>query len=120
MSRAFLRHVDTQRRGDTLTQDVDIGGTQGRRVDEIGRDERAQGLSLSRSRPRSLAMLVAPTTSTPVQDNISLVSPLVFHLASTIWVGARSNKFTRRLTVLAGPKRRQVDRAVYRQLPPIL
>jgi hypothetical protein len=85
MSRAFLRHVDTRRRGDTLTQDVDIGGTQGRRVDEIGRDERTQGLSLSlsRSRPRSLATLVAPTTSTPVQDNISLISPLVFHLAST-------------------------------------
>jgi hypothetical protein len=39
--------------------------------------------SLSRSRPRSLAMLVTPTTSTPVQDNISLISPLVFHLAST-------------------------------------
>jgi hypothetical protein len=26
--------------------------------------------------------LVTPTTSTPVQDNISLISPLVFHLAS--------------------------------------
>jgi hypothetical protein len=38
--------------------------------------------SRSRSRPRSLAMLVTPTTSTPVQDNISLIFPLVFHLAS--------------------------------------
>jgi hypothetical protein len=38
---------------------------------------------LSRSRPRPLAMLVTPTTSTPVQDNISLIFPLVFHLAST-------------------------------------
>jgi hypothetical protein len=28
-------------------------------------------------------MLVTPTTSTPVQDNISLILPLVFHLAST-------------------------------------
>jgi hypothetical protein len=28
-------------------------------------------------------MLVTPTTSTPVQDNISLIPPLVFHLAST-------------------------------------
>jgi hypothetical protein len=28
-------------------------------------------------------MLVTPTTSTPVQDNISLVPSLVFHLAST-------------------------------------
>jgi hypothetical protein len=29
------------------------------------------------------ATLVTPTTSTPVQDNISLIIPLVFHLAST-------------------------------------
>jgi hypothetical protein len=36
-------------------------------------------LSLSRAR----ATLVTPTTSTPVQDNISLILPLVFHLAST-------------------------------------
>jgi hypothetical protein len=31
----------------------------------------------------SPAKLVTPTTSTPVQDNISLIPPLVFHLAST-------------------------------------
>jgi hypothetical protein len=31
----------------------------------------------------SLATLVTPTTSTPVQDNVSLISPLVFHLVST-------------------------------------
>jgi hypothetical protein len=31
----------------------------------------------------SLATIVTPTTSTPVQDNISLILPLVFHLAST-------------------------------------
>jgi hypothetical protein len=31
----------------------------------------------------SLTTLVTPTTSTPVQDNISLILPLVFHLAST-------------------------------------
>jgi hypothetical protein len=31
----------------------------------------------------SLATLVTPTTSTPMQDNISLILPLVFHLAST-------------------------------------
>jgi hypothetical protein len=37
--------------------------------------------SLSRSRP--LATFVTPTTSTPVQDNISLIFSLVFHLAST-------------------------------------
>jgi hypothetical protein len=34
-------------------------------------------LSLSR------ATLVTPTTSTPVQDNISLIPSLVFHLTST-------------------------------------
>jgi hypothetical protein len=31
----------------------------------------------------SCATLVTPTTSTPMQDNISLIVPLVFHLAST-------------------------------------
>jgi hypothetical protein len=31
----------------------------------------------------SLTKLVAPTASTPAQDNISLIPPLVFHLAST-------------------------------------
>jgi hypothetical protein len=36
-----------------------------------------------RPNPLSLATLVTPTTSTPVQDNISLILPLVFHLAST-------------------------------------
>jgi hypothetical protein len=30
-----------------------------------------------------LATLVTPTTSIPVQDNISLILPHVFHLAST-------------------------------------
>jgi hypothetical protein len=42
-----------------------------------------QDQTLSRSRSRSLATLVTPTTSIPEQDNISLISPLVFHLAST-------------------------------------
>jgi hypothetical protein len=55
-----------------LTQYVDV---------ETETDARRD--SLSRSRHRSLAMLVTPTTSTPVQDNISLIPPLVFHLAST-------------------------------------
>jgi hypothetical protein len=39
--------------------------------------------SLSPSLSLSLVTLVTPTTSTPVQDNISLILPLVFHLAST-------------------------------------
>jgi hypothetical protein len=48
-----------------------------------------EGGQLRRLTPRpnplslSLATLVTPTTSTPVQDNISLILPLVFHLAST-------------------------------------
>jgi hypothetical protein len=93
--------VDTQTRGHTLT----AGGG----VDEIDRDGRTRGLSLSlsRSRPRSLATLVTPTTSTPVQDNISLISLLCSILHQPIWAGARSNKFTGWLTDLAGPKHRQ-------------
>jgi hypothetical protein len=38
---------------------------------------------IPRPNPLSLATLVTPTMSTPVQDNISLILPLVFHLAST-------------------------------------
>ena len=54
---------------------------------EANSDSSPQGqtLSLSRLLSRSLSpvTLVTPTTSTPVRDNISLISPLVFHLAST-------------------------------------
>jgi hypothetical protein len=68
-------------------------------------------LSLSRSRP--LATLVTPTTSTPMQDNISLIpSRLCSILHQPIWAGARSDKFTSRSTVLAGPKHRQLARQV--------
>jgi hypothetical protein len=109
MSRAFLRHVHV----DTHVQ-VDIRGCtqrhwhRGRR----GRRDRQRRthvgtLSLSRSRPRSLATLVTPTTSTPVRDNISLISLLCSILHQPIWAGTRKNKFIGRLTVLAGPKRRQ-------------
>jgi hypothetical protein len=89
--------------------DIEGGG-----ADEIGRDGRTQGLSLSlsRSRPRSLATLVTPTTSTPVQDNISLISLLCSILHQPIWAGARSNKFTGWLTDLVGRKRRQLARQV--------
>jgi hypothetical protein len=54
-------------------------------VVEAYSDSSPQGrtLSFSISRSRSLATLVTPTASTPVQDNISLIPPLVFHLAST-------------------------------------
>jgi hypothetical protein len=68
--------------------------------------------SLSRSRPRSLTTLVTPTTSTPVQDNISLISLLCSILHQPIWAGAHNNKFTGWLTDLAGPKRRQLARQV--------
>jgi hypothetical protein len=77
-----------------MTHDVDIGGT--------------QRLSLSRPRPRSLTTLVTPTTSTPAQDNISLISLLCSILHQPIWAGTHNNKFTGRLTVLVGPKRRQL------------
>jgi hypothetical protein len=50
-------------------------------VEEANSDISPQGQTLSLS--RSLATLVTPTTSTLVQDNISLILPLVFHLAST-------------------------------------
>jgi hypothetical protein len=39
--------------------------------------------SLSLALSFSLATLVTPTTSTPVQDNISLIPSLMFHLSST-------------------------------------
>jgi hypothetical protein len=104
------RHVDTRSRGHTLTTghvDIEGGG-----ADEIGRDGRTQGLSISRSCPRALAALVTPTTSTPVQDNISLISLLCSILHQPIWAGARNNKFTGWLTDFAGPKRRQLARQV--------
>jgi hypothetical protein len=63
-------------------------------------------LSLSASLPR--ATLVTPTTSTPVQDNISLIPLLCSILHQPIWAGARSNKFTGWLTNFAGVKRRQI------------
>jgi hypothetical protein len=50
---------------------------------EANSDSSPQGQTLSLSRSRSLATLVTPTTSTPVQDNISLILPLVFRLATT-------------------------------------
>jgi hypothetical protein len=62
-----------------------------------------------RARPSlslSLAMLITPTTSTPEQDNISLNPLLCFILHQPIWAGTRNDKFTSRLTVLAGPKHR--------------
>jgi hypothetical protein len=43
----------------------------------------ARSLLLTLSCPRSLARLVTPTTSTLVQDNTRLISPLVFHPAPT-------------------------------------
>jgi hypothetical protein len=114
MSRAFLGRVDvdTQTRWHMFTwTHVDDGarrhrGRQGRR--DRRRRTHAGTLSPSCSRPRSLTTLVTPTTSTPVLDNISLISLLCSILHQPIWAGARSNKFTGRLTDLAGPKHRQI------------
>jgi hypothetical protein len=93
-------------------RDIDIVGGG---ADETGKDGRTQGLSLSisRSHPRSLATLVTPTMSTPVRDNISLISLLCSILHQPIWAGTRSNKFTGRLTVPAGPKHRQMYKVCF-------
>jgi hypothetical protein len=75
MSRAFLRERD----GDTQ------GGDEQREAGRVGETRRrlAQTAHLKAKLSLSLATLVTPTTSTPVQDNISLIPSLVFHLAST-------------------------------------
>jgi hypothetical protein len=60
--------------------------------DRDDRDRLVQNIELHSATPDlsgdlgpvpSLTKPVAPTASTPVQDNISLIPPLVFHLAST-------------------------------------
>jgi hypothetical protein len=57
-------------------------GTSGGRQSRRDAAEASSGTS-PQDRTLSLATLVTPTTSTPVQDNISLIPSLVFHLAST-------------------------------------
>jgi hypothetical protein len=47
-----------------------------------------------------------------MRDNISHISLLCSILYQPIWAGTRSNKFTGRLMVPAGPKRRQLARQV--------
>jgi hypothetical protein len=86
------------------------GSQSGRDAEEANSDTSPQGRTLSLS--LSLATLVTPTTSTPVQDNISLILPLVFHLASTHLGRDTQRQITSRLRVLAGPKRRQLARQV--------
>jgi hypothetical protein len=91
--------MDTQTQGRGERREAGRVGETQRRLTQTAHLKAKPSLS----RSRSLATLVTPTTSTPVQDNISLILPLVFHL---IWARTRSDKFTGRLTVLAGPKRR--------------
>jgi hypothetical protein len=43
----------------------------------------SRSLLLALSRSHSLATLVTPNTSTPVQDNTRLIPPLVFHPTPT-------------------------------------
>jgi hypothetical protein len=57
----------------------EAGGEGEKNVEKANSDGPPQGRTLS----LSLGKLVTPTTSTPVQDNISLILPLVYHLAST-------------------------------------
>jgi hypothetical protein len=140
MSKAFLRtdgdnaHATTEtdgrgqharNNGDRRTRHTGRGRAKAGRVGETRRRlaqtahlkakpplSLSLSLSLSRScsRSRSLATLVTPTMSTPVQDNISLIpSRLCSILHEPIWAGARSDKFTGRLTILAGPKCRQTS-----------
>jgi hypothetical protein len=88
MSRAFQRHV-ADRRCNT--------GNVGRRgytldAEDIRGDAQGLSLSLTRSRPRSLTTLVTPTTSTPVRDNISLISLLCSILHQPIWAGTQQQQ----------------------------
>jgi hypothetical protein len=69
MSRAFLRHGRGEQR-----EAGKVGETRWRLT---------QTPHLKTEPSLSLTTLVTPTTSTPVQDNISLILSLVFHLAST-------------------------------------
>jgi hypothetical protein len=81
-----LGHLLVSIKGDV--QGLPKGG--GARQAEAGRvgetQRRLTQTALLRARPSlslALSTLVTPTTSTPVQDNIRLILPLVFHLAST-------------------------------------
>jgi hypothetical protein len=126
MTRAFLRHEHTDTHAHTHARTQTKMGHAHRERTSRGRQSRRdtveansgaspqdRTLSLSLSRSRPLATLVTPTTSTPVQDNISLIpSRLCSILHQPIWAGARIDKFTSRLTVLAGPKRQQLARQV--------
>jgi hypothetical protein len=71
MSRAFLRHGRGKQR-----EAGRVGETRWRLT-------QTPHLKTEPSPSLSRATLVTPTTSTPVQDNISLILSLVFHLAST-------------------------------------
>jgi hypothetical protein len=68
MSRAFQEEEEGSR-----------GRQRGRDAEEANSDTSPRDRTLS----LSLATLVTPTTSTPMHDNISLIPPLMFHLAST-------------------------------------
>jgi hypothetical protein len=96
MSRAFLKEARRAEAGR-------VGETQ-RRLTQTAH---------LRARPSlSLSTLVTPTTSTPVQDNTSLIPLLCSILHQSIWTGTRNDKFTGRLRIHAGPKRRQLARQV--------
>jgi hypothetical protein len=58
-------------------------GEMQRRLTQTAHLRARPSLSLSLSLSLVCATLVTPTTSTSVQDNISLILPLVFHLEST-------------------------------------
>jgi hypothetical protein len=87
MSRAFLRHGGRERDVGTERAEAGrVGETRWRQTHTAHLKAKLSlslSLTLSLSLSRSLATLVTPTTSTPVQNNISLILPLVLHLAPT-------------------------------------
>jgi hypothetical protein len=61
------------------------------------REGRAGEQANEQARSLSVATLVTPTTSTPVRDNTSRISPLCSILRQPIWTGACSDNFTGQL-----------------------
>jgi hypothetical protein len=75
-----LDHLLVSIKGDVQglpRQGKEQGQRRGENAEKANSDGSPQGHTFS------LATLVTPTTSTPVQDNISFILPLVFHLEST-------------------------------------
>jgi hypothetical protein len=77
---------------------------------------RSRSLLLALSRPRSLATLVTPTTSTPVQDNTRPIPPLVFHPAPTHLGRGTQRQFYSSVQGPPGLKRRHLVQIKYENM----